>query len=91
MAKMSETTTIRISRRTHEALKSLADRRSQSMQTVLDVALEKLEQELLLRQLSEDYAALRRDKKAWKEERKDRALWENTLSDGLSADGAGVR
>ena len=83
MQKASESTTIRISRKTHEVLKELASQQTESMQAVLDAALEKYRHDIILSQLNEDYAALRKDKKAWKEELKERALWENTLRDGL--------
>ena len=48
--------------------------------------LEKYRQNIMLRQLNEDYAALKKDNKAWKEELKERSLWESTLSDGLKND-----
>jgi len=86
MQKTDESTTIRISRKTHAVLKDLSRRQTQSMQAVLDEALEKYKQNIMLRQLNEDYAALKKDKKAWKEELNERSLWENTLSDGLEND-----
>lgn len=86
MQKTAESTTIRISRKTHENLKELSRQQTQSMQSVLDAALEKYRQNIMLSQLNEDYAALRKDKKAWADELKERSLWEKTLSDGLEKD-----
>lgn len=86
MHKTTDSTTIRISRKTHQALKDLSLQQSESMQAVLDAALEKYRQSLVLDQLNHDYAALRNDKIAWNEELKERALWEATLSDGLEKD-----
>jgi len=54
------------------------------MQAVLDKAIEHYRREKFLRDANADYAALRRNPKAWKEELKERALWEQTLSDGLA-------
>lgn len=81
MQKTSETVTIRISKTTHKNLKELSRQQTQSMQSVLDAALEKYRQNIMLSQLNEDYAALRKDKKAWAEELKERALWEQTISE----------
>ena len=86
MQKTSESTTIRISRKTHDILKDLSRQQTLSMQSVLDAALEKYRQNIRLSQLHADYAALRNNKKAWNEELKERSHWENTLSDGLKND-----
>lgn len=86
MQKTSESTTIRVSKTTREVLKEISRQQTQSMQAVLDAALEKYRHHIMLRQLNVDYAALRKDKKAWNEELKERSLWENTLSDGLEND-----
>ncbi len=37
----------------------------------------------LLEETNRAYAALRADPNAWKEERRERALWEGTLADGF--------
>ena len=39
--------------------------------------------ERLLEETNRAYAALRSDPDAWKEERQERTLWDETLSDGL--------
>ncbi len=39
--------------------------------------------EELLQKTNEAYAALREDEETWKEELRERALWESTLMDGL--------
>ena len=53
------------------------------MQAVLDKALERYRRESFLRAANTDYAALRNDPKAWKEELRERELWEQALADGL--------
>ena len=52
MQKTSDSTTIRISRKTHEGLKALSRQQTQSMQAVLDAALEKYRQNIMLSQLN---------------------------------------
>ena len=47
---------------------------------------EKKRREELLKKANESFARLRRDRNAWKEELKERALWESTLFDGLEED-----
>ena len=54
------------------------------MQAVLDKAIERYRRERFLHAANADFAALRRDAKAWKEELRERALWEHTLADGLA-------
>lgn len=53
------------------------------MQAVLDMALERYRRERFLRAANADFEALRRDKKAWKEELRERQVWERTSADGL--------
>ena len=54
------------------------------MQAVLDRAIEHYRRDKFLRDANADFAALKRDKKAWKEELKEREIWEQTLADGLA-------
>jgi hypothetical protein len=54
-----------------------------SMQAVLDKAIERYRRERFLRDANADFAALKRNRRAWKKELKERELWGHTLSDGL--------
>jgi hypothetical protein len=76
-------TTVRVSRKTHDALRELAEQTHQSMQDVLARAVEAYRRDHLLREINTAYAALRADPDAWREEQADRAIWEGTLTDGL--------
>jgi hypothetical protein len=62
----------------------LAQEEQQSMQAVLDSAIERYRRESFLRGANADFAALNADAKAWKQELRDRELWETTLADGIS-------
>jgi hypothetical protein len=75
--------TVRISLHSHELLRELADDEGNSMQAVLDKAIECYRRDKFLRDANADFAALKRDKKAWKEELEQSELWGQTLADGL--------
>jgi hypothetical protein len=75
---------VRISPHAHELLRQLAKEEEESMQAVLDKAIEHYRREKFLRDANADFAALRRNSKAWKEELRERELWEQTLADGLA-------
>ena len=53
------------------------------MQAVLDKAIERYRRERFLRAANEEYASLKRDPKAWKQELHEREIWESTSADGL--------
>jgi hypothetical protein len=81
---INRTANVRISPRAHKLLRQLAQEEHQSMQTILDEALERYRRENFLRAANADFEALRCDAKAWNDEVKERDLWENTLADGLA-------
>lgn len=77
------TPNVRLSPRAHALLRKIADEEQQSMQAVLDEAIERYRRERFLYAANADFAALKRDAKAWREEIRERELWERTLADGL--------
>jgi hypothetical protein len=77
------TSIVRISPHAHELLRRLAEEESESMQAVLDKAIERYRRERFLRAANDDYAILSRDPKAWKQELQEREAWEKTSADGL--------
>ena len=83
MKSSSQTPNVRISAHAHEVLRQLAEEEQESMQSVLDRAIERYRREKFLRDANADFEALKRDPKAWKEELRERALWEQTLGDGI--------
>lgn len=74
---------VRISPHAHALLRQLAKEENEPMSAVLDKVLEHYRREKFLRGANADFAALKRDPKAWNEELAERALWEQTLVDGL--------
>ena len=80
----NRTPNVRISPRAHDLLRQMAEEEQQSMQSVLDSALERFRREKFLRAANADFEALRNDPSAWKEALRERELWEQTLADGLA-------
>ena len=83
MQSAHRTPNVRISSRAHRLLQQLAKEADESMQAILDKAIESYRREQFLRAANRDYAALRRNPKGWKQELRERELWEQTLADGL--------
>jgi uncharacterized protein len=76
-------TTVRVSEPTHRTLRELSEQLDESMQGILDRAIEDYRRKRLLERANAAYAALRGNPEAWKDEQAEREVWEATLSDGL--------
>ena len=79
-------TTVRVSEPTHRTLRELSEQLGESMQGILDQAIEDYRRKRLLERANVGFAALRRDPEAWNEELTERTDWEATLSDGLESE-----
>ena len=75
--------TVRIGESAHHMLQELAEQMGASMQAVLEKAIAEYQHKCFLEGLNADFAALRNNPKAWREEQKERAAWDSTLADGL--------
>jgi hypothetical protein len=75
--------TVRINDRTRKLLRELAASTGESMQTVVERAIEDYSQRRFLEEANHAYAQLRRNPDAWQEACDERALWDGTLRDGL--------
>ena len=84
MKAAKRTPNIRISPRAHGLLRQMAEEERQSMQAILDKALERYRRESFLRAANADFEALRGEAKVWREELQERELWEQTVADGLA-------
>lgn len=80
----NRTPIVRISPHAHDLLRQMAEEERQSMQSVIDRALERYRREKFLHAANADFAALRANSKAWQEELREREIWEQTASDGLA-------
>ena len=78
-----KTLMIRISEDAKEYLQQLAKERGQSMTRVIQQLLEEHRDRRFFEGLDADYKALRNDKESWDQEKKEQALWDTALADGL--------
>ena len=74
---------VRISSSSYHILKTLSQNKGQSMQSVIDQAIEDLRRRKMLEATNLAFSELRADNAAWQEEIDERGIWENTLSDGV--------
>ena len=75
--------TVKIDAETYAKLRETATETGEAMIEVLAKAVEAYRRQTFLEALNGDFAALRADSRAWKEELMERAAWDNTLADGL--------
>lgn len=78
-----QSSTIRISNTSHNILKELAARSGESMQAILDQAIEQYRRQVFLESANQAYAALRNNSEAWQAELEERKAWDVTLADTL--------
>ncbi|HLJ55039.1 MAG TPA: hypothetical protein VKT77_08350, partial [Chthonomonadaceae bacterium] len=64
---------LRISETAHRSLREIARMERRPMQAVLDTAIEAYRRQAFLKGLNADFAALRSDAEAWREEESERA------------------
>ena len=76
-------TTAKISPTSARILERLQRRYHKPKTVLIDLALKKYEDQILLEEINEGYARLKADKKAWEEELKERQELEGTVEDGL--------
>ncbi|MBW4510017.1 MAG: hypothetical protein KME64_26405 [Scytonematopsis contorta HA4267-MV1] len=79
---MSEST-VSVSLTTRETLQKLADASGESIQVILDKAIENYRRVLFLTDANKSFAALKANETAWQEELGERQEWDKTSSDGL--------
>ena len=74
---------VSISEEAHRVLVDMAVREGDSIDSILDRAVELYRRQKFLEQANEDFQALKNNPDEWKEELEERELWDNTLSDGV--------
>jgi predicted transcriptional regulator len=77
---------VRINPNSWKTLKEIADCMGETMQAVLDQAIEAYRRQWLLERANKAYVALRNDQDKWEEEVADRKEWDAALGDGLGDD-----
>lgn len=73
--------TVRINAESREVLKKIAGKEHASMQSIIQRAIEAYRRERFLAESNAAFAALKMDKKAWKEEIRERKEWDTTNTD----------
>lgn len=76
-------TTIRIRRPIHDTLKALSDDCGESMQVVLEKAIENYRRQQFLEAVNASYATLRENEAEWLDFQAEITEWDATLADGL--------
>ena len=79
--------TVRISARARQELRELAQQAGESMQSVLEKAIDAYRRQAFFEQLTASVHRLQEEHPdLWKQELEERRLWESTLADGLEND-----
>ncbi len=76
-------TQLRVNESTHSIIRNLSQEFGESMQSIVEKAVERYKRELFLESLNQDFQRLRENETAWNDELEERHLWENTLLDGV--------
>jgi hypothetical protein len=75
--------TVSISKTAHETLIKLAKTSGETIQTVLDRAIENYRRYVFLLEANEAFATLRQNEALWQEELAEREVWDKTMADGM--------
>ncbi len=79
-------TTIRIDETALAVLRDLARKQHRPVQAVLNEAIDSYRRKKFLEEANASFAALRNDPEAWKEEERERELWDAAAGDDLEGD-----
>ena len=74
--------TVNLSETAHETLSKLAATSGETVQTVLDKAIENYRRYLFLIEANQAFVALRQNEELWQEELAERELWDRTMANG---------
>lgn len=77
---------VRISERTRQTLREIAQSLEEPMQAVLEKAVEEYRRRHFLERVNRAYERLREDPAAWSEMNSERAAWDGTVEEGLPAE-----
>lgn len=80
---MPQTGFVRIDRNHHQTLRELAKKMGETMQTVVEKAIDELKREQFFEEFNAAYAGLKNDSKNWQKELEERQAFEGTLQDDL--------
>ena len=75
---------VRVDEPTHATLRELSLEYDEKMSVLLAEAVKDFRRKKFMEAVNVEYAALRDDPEAWAAERAERAIWDATLTDGLT-------
>lgn len=75
--------TVSVSETTHKTLLKLAETSGETIQTVLDKAIESYRRYSFLVQNNQAFAALKQNEELWQEELAERQAWDQAIADGV--------
>lgn len=75
---------VRMDQADKSVLDQLSAKTGESAPRLLHRAVTQLKKDIFFEQMNNAYADLKQDKAAWENEKKERALFENSLKDGLA-------
>lgn len=78
-----EIPTVELGKTSYRTLQELAARSGESIQEILDKAIEQYRRQTFLEEANQAYTALRNNPEIWADEIAERAAWDVTLADGL--------
>lgn len=73
---------VRINENTHNVIKGIAREIGESMQSVVEHAVERYKRDIFLENLNRDFDLLRNNEQDWASELEERDLWAVTMNDG---------
>ncbi|WP_413171889.1 hypothetical protein [Anabaena azotica] len=74
---------VSISETTHKTLLTMVEDSGETIQSILDRAIENYRRSLFLTRANEAFTLLRQNETLWEEEISERQLWEQTIADGV--------
>lgn len=81
---------LRVSARCRDTLRELAAQTGESMQSVVDEAVELYRRRRFLEEVNAAYMPLRQNAKTWRSVEQERSEWDIALGDGLPKKEAGI-
>jgi predicted transcriptional regulator len=75
--------TVRVDSKLHETLRALSEAEHRSISQVIEVAIDRYQQENFWKAMHEGFARLRADPDAWRDYQDEAALWDSVSGDGL--------
>jgi hypothetical protein len=74
---------VSVSENTHKTLVSIVESSGETMQSVMDQAIESYRRSIFLTQANAAFLALRQNETLWQDELAERGLWDQTIADGV--------